>query len=154
MTYEITNGWIVGKLPGPNVYLIPVKHFPQEPYVRRQRNNPLLFLHTSETNGYVEELRFPTEFQVGEDVIGQHRPLWARGAAVYEHDHDLLQIEIVCFSMLYRFLPKSSSLPPLIGLMALLHRRGFVQTALRRPERWPVLLDRLPAAVETYYRRH
>lgn len=57
-------------------------------------------LHTTETHGYVERLRFPTEFQVGEDVIGQHRPLWARGAAVDVQDHDLLQIEIVGFSML------------------------------------------------------
>ena len=35
MTYEINNGWIVGKLPGPNGDLIPVKHFPQGPYERR-----------------------------------------------------------------------------------------------------------------------
>jgi hypothetical protein len=153
MTYEIINGWIVGKLPGPNGDLIRVKHFPQGPYERRQRNNPLLCLHTTETDGYVEDLRFPTEFQVGEDVIGQHRPLWARGAAVDEHDHDLLQIEIVGFSKLDRWLPKPSSLPPLVALMALLHRRGFVVTALRRPKRWPVPLDRLPAAVDTYYRR-
>ena len=111
MTYEIINGWIVGKLPGPNGDLIPVKHFPQGPYERRQRNNPLLCLHTTETDGYVEDLRFPTEFQVGEDVIGQHRPLWARGAGVDEHDHDLLQIEIVGFSKLDRWLPKPSSLP-------------------------------------------
>lgn len=38
--------------------------------------------------------------------------------------------------------------------MALLHRRGFVATWLRRPDRWPTRLDRLPAAVDTYYRRH
>ena len=95
----------------------------------------------------------PDEFQVGEDVIGQHRPLWARGAAVDEHDHDLLQIEIVGFSKLDRWLPKPSSLSPLVALLALLHRRGFVVTALRRPTRWPVPLDRLPAAVDTYYRR-
>src|SRR5215204_927509 len=100
MTYEIINGWIVGKLPGPDGALIPVRHFPQGPYERRQRNNPMLCLHTTETQGYVEELRFPSEFQVGEDVIGQHRPLWARGSAVDEHDHDLLQIEIVGFSKL------------------------------------------------------
>ena len=97
MTYEIINGWIVGA-PGPNGDLISVRHFPQGPYERRQRNKPLLCLHTTETDGYVEDLRFPSEFQVGEDVIGQHRPLWARGAAVDEHDHDLLQIEIVGFS--------------------------------------------------------
>ena len=99
MTYEIINGWIAGKLPGPDGALIPVRHFPQGPYERRQRNNPMLCLHTTETQGYVEELRFPSEFEVGEDVIGQHRPLWARGS-VDEHDHDLLQIEIVGFSKL------------------------------------------------------
>jgi hypothetical protein len=154
MTYEITNGWIVGKLPGPDGGLIPVKHFPQGPYDRRQRNNPLLCLHTTETHGYVEDLRFPSEFQVGEDVIGQHRPLWARGSAVDEHDQDLLQIEIVGFSRLDPWLPEPESLFPLVALMALLHRRGFVATALRRPDRWPVRLDRLPAAVDRYYRRH
>jgi hypothetical protein len=154
MTYEIINGWIVGELPGPDGGLVPVKHFPQSPYERRQRNNPLLCLHTTETHGYVEDLRFPSEFQVGEDVIGQHRPLWARGAAVDEHDHDLLQIEIVGFSKLDPWLPKPESLSPLVALMALLDRCGFVATALKRPDRWPVRIDRLPAAVDTYYRRH
>jgi hypothetical protein len=154
MTYEIINGWIVGKLPGPDGGLIPVKHFPQGPYERRQRNNPLLCLHTTETQGYVEDLRFPSEFQVGEDVIGQHRPLWARGSAVDEHDHDLLQIEVVGFSKLDPWVPNPESLSPLVALMALLDRRGFVATALKRPDRWPVRLDRLPAAVDTYYRRH
>ena len=154
MTYEIINGWIVGKLRGPNGRLIRVKHFPQGPYERRRRNRPRLCLHTTQTPGYVERLRFPTEFQVGEHVIGQHRPLWARGAATDEHDHDLLQIEIVGFSGLDRWLPGPASLPPLVALMALLHRRRFVATSLRRPDRWPIRLDRLPAAVDTYYRRH
>jgi hypothetical protein len=72
---------------------------------------------------------------------------------VDEHDHDLLQIEIVEFSKLDPWLPKPSSLIPLVTLMALLHRRGFVATGLRRPDRWPLRLDRLPAAVDTYYRR-
>src|SRR6266540_2343419 len=135
MTYEIINGWIVGKLPGPDGVLIPIRHFPQSPYERRQRNNPLLCLHTTETDGYVEDLRFPSEFQVGEDVIGQHRPLWARGSAVDEHDHDLLQIEIVGFSKLDPWLPEPESLFPLVALMAFLHRRGFVATALRGPAR-------------------
>lgn len=154
MTYEIINGWIMGQLRGPNDDLIPVKHFPQGPYERRRRKHPRVCLHTTETRGYVTDLRFPTEFQVGEHVIGQHRPLWARGAAVDEHDHDLLQIEIVGFSRLDRWLPNPPSLNPLVALMALLQRRGFVVTALQRPERWPVRLDRLPAAVDTYYRRH
>lgn len=154
MTYEIINGWVVGKLRGPDGELIPVKHFPQGPYERRRRNQPLLCLHTTETHGYVENLRFPTEFQVGEGVIGQHRPLWARGSAVDEHDHDLLQIEIVESSRLDPWLPQSESLRPLVALLALLHRRGLVATALRRPGRWPIRLDRLPAAADTYYRRH
>ncbi|MGH2528850.1 MAG: hypothetical protein ACRDH0_05890, partial [Actinomycetota bacterium] len=82
MTYEIDAGWITGKLPGPDGDLIPVKHFPQGPYYRRQRANPILCLHTTETDGYVENLRYPSEFQVGEGIIGQHKPLWARGEAV------------------------------------------------------------------------
>ncbi|HEX6332016.1 MAG TPA: hypothetical protein VF129_12135 [Actinomycetota bacterium] len=154
MTYEIRNGWIVGQLPGPNGSQIRVKHFPQGPFERRRRVNPRLCLHTTETSGYVKKLRFPTEFQVGEGIIGQHRPLWARGEAVDIHDHDLLQIEIVEFSRLNRWLPKPSSLNPLVALLALLHRRHFVSTALRRPERWPTVLDQLPAAVDAYYRRH
>jgi hypothetical protein len=153
MAYEIVNGWVVGTLPGPNGASVPVKHFPQGPYERRRRNNPRLCLHTTETVGYVEHLRFPTEFQVGESVIGQHRPLWARGAAVDVHDHDLLQVEIVGFSRLDRWLPGPRSLDPLVALMGLLHRRGFVATGLRRPDHWPIELDRLPAAVDTYYRR-
>src|SRR5687768_15675012 len=79
----------------------------------------------------------PSEFQVGEEVIGQHQPLWARGSAVDEHDHDLLQIEIVEFSKLDPWLPKASSLIPLVALMALLHRRGFVARALQRPNGGP-----------------
>lgn len=31
-----------GELPGPNETLIEVKHFPQGPYERRRRNDPLL----------------------------------------------------------------------------------------------------------------
>jgi hypothetical protein len=154
MTYEIRNGWVIGQLPGPNGSQVRVKHFPQRPYERRRRESPRLCLHTTQTSGYVVNLRFPSEFQVGEDVIGQHRPLWARGAAVDEHDHDLLQIEIVEFSRLDRWLPKPSSLTPLVALLAFLHRRDFVATALRRPEPWPIVLDQLPAAVDTYYRRH
>jgi hypothetical protein len=153
VTYEINNGWIIGKLPGLDGTSVPVKHFPQGPYERRRRMNPLLCLHTTETNGYVERLRYPSEFQVGEDVIGQHRPLWARGSAVDEQDHDLLQIEIVAFSKLDPWMPKPTSLRPLVALMALLHRRDFVAATLKRPARWPVRLDRLPAALDTYYRR-
>jgi hypothetical protein len=153
MTYEIVNGWIVGELRGPEGAPVEVRHFPQGPYERRRRNHPLLCLHTTETDGYVEHLRFPSEFQVGQGVIGQHRPLWARGAAVDEHDHDLLQVEIVGFSDLDPWLPDPLSLDPLVALMALLHRRNLVATALRRPPQWPLVLDRLPAAVETYYRR-
>jgi hypothetical protein len=154
MTYEIINGWIVGELRGPGGASVEVRHFPQGPYERRERNRPLLCLHTTQTEGYVEHLRFPSEFQVGQGVIGQHRPLWARGSAVDEHDHDLLQVEIVGFSELDPWLPEPSSLDPLVALLALLHRRGLVTTALERPAQWPLRLDRLPAATEAYYRRH
>jgi hypothetical protein len=39
--------------------------------------------------------------------------------------------------------------------MAFLHRRGLVNTALKRPDRqsWPLQVDRLPAATDDYYRR-
>src|SRR4029434_4382459 len=110
MTYEIVNGWIVGKLPGPDGGLVPVRHFPPGPYERRQPHTSALCVHPTETQVYVEDLRFPSEFQVGEDVIGQHRPLWARGSAVDEHDHDLLQIEIAGLSKLDPGLPKRARL--------------------------------------------
>jgi len=89
MTYEIINGWIVGKLPGQDGELIPVKHFPQGPYERRQRNNPLLCLHTTETHGYVVDLRFPTEFQVSEassantDRCGQEVRRWTNMTMIF-----------------------------------------------------------------------
>jgi len=62
--------------------------------------------------------------------------------------------KLVGFSRLDPWLPEPESLFPLVALLALLHRRDFVATALKRPDRWPVRLDRLPAAVDTYYRRH
>lgn len=156
MTYEIRDGWIEGKLRGMNGVLVRVKHFPQGPYDRRNREHPRICLHTTETHGYVENLRFPSEFQVGEGVIGQHKPLWARGEAVDELDEQVLQIEIVGRSRLEVWLPDDSSLQPLVALLAFLHRRNFVATALDRPSeaRWPLELDRLPAAVDSYYRRH
>jgi hypothetical protein len=101
----------------------------------------------------VERLQYPSEFQVGEGIVGQHKPLWAKGESVDTEDENLLQVEIVGRSQLALWLPKPSSLNPLVALMALLHRRGFVATALRRPDSWPVRVDRLPAAVESYYRR-
>jgi hypothetical protein len=156
VTYEIRNGWIEGKLRGLNGDLFPVKHFPQGPYDRRQRGHPRLCLHTTETGGYVQNLRFPSEFQVGEGIIGQHKPLWARGEAVDELDEQVLQVEIVGRSQLGVWLPRPTSLNPLVALLALLHRRHFVATAQVRPSenRWPLELDRLPASVASYYRRH
>jgi hypothetical protein len=156
MTYEIENGWIHGNLPGLDGELIPVRHFPQGPYERRRNDHPNLCLHTTETDAYVEHLLYPSEFQVGEGIIGQHRPIWARGAAVDTRDHDLVQIEIVGRSKLDVWLPGPLSLRPLVALMAFLHKRDIVRTAVARPtsyERWPVQLDRLPAAVDWYYRR-
>jgi hypothetical protein len=146
VTYEIRNGWVEGKLRGLNGDLFPVKHFPQGPYDRRQRGHPRLCLHTTETGGYVQNLRFPSEFQVGEGIIGQHKPLWARGEAVDELDEQVLQVEIVGRSQLGVWLPRPTSLNPLVALLALLHRRHFVATARVRPSenRWPLELDRLP----------
>jgi hypothetical protein len=66
-----------------------------------------------------------------------------------------VQIEIQADSRIDVWLLQRDILDALVALMAFLHRRGLVNTALRRPDgqSWPLRVDRLPAATDDYYRR-
>jgi len=156
MTYNLANGWLSGTLPGPGGKEYPIKHFPQGPNNALAQVKPNLVLHTTETDGYIANLQYPSQWQVGEGIIGQHKPLWARGEALRgdtTNDPYCIQIEIVGRSQLDPWLPKPESLGPLVALMAFLHKRQIVKTALARPTNWADKLDRGPQAVSTYYRR-
>lgn len=156
MTVSIVDGWMTGSLPGP-AGDVPVKRFAQGPYIRLATGTPNLVLHTTETAGYVEHLEYPSQFQVGEGFIGQHRPLWAKGEALRgdtTNDPYAMQIEIVGYSKLDVWLPGPLSLQPLVALVAFLHDRGLIKVGVKRPADWPTRLDRGPQAVESYYRRN
>ena len=117
-------------------------------------DNPDLCLHTTETSGYVTTLEFPSNFQCGGGVIGQHIKLGLSGDAVFTEDDVLMQIEMVGRSQLARWLPQESTLGPTVALVAWLHRTGRIRTGLKRPNpNWPVVLDRGPQASVDYYRR-
>lgn len=160
MTYELVNGWVYGSLRGPNGRLIPVRRFPQPPFDRRADRRPDLVLHTTEVaDHYIPALRYPAEWQVGiyrgDLIIGQHKPIWARGEATDEQDRYAVQVEIQARSRIEVWVPAREILDGLAALMAFLDRRGIVNTARKRPDGqdWPLRVDRLPAASEDYYRR-
>src|ERR687892_287886 len=160
MPHELIDGWLYGRLRGPKGRLIPVRRFPQPPFYRRQDARPDLVQHTTQVaEHYIPIRRYPTEWQVGiyqgQVIIGQHKPTWARGEATDEQDHHAVQIEIQADSRIAVWLPRRDILDALVALMAFLHRRGLVNTALKRPDHqsWPLRVDRLPAATDDYYRR-
>lgn len=154
MVLEVRDGWMFGSLRddvGRDWPIVRHKQASRGPTV----SFPDLCLHTTETDGYVEELEFPSQFQVGEGKIGQHIRLGLQGDAVLEHDSEVVGIEMVGRSQLHRWLPAESTLGPCIALVAWLHRSGKIRTGLERPNPdWPVVLDRMPAADTSYYRRH
>lgn len=119
---------------------------------------PDLCLHTTETDTYLATLEFPSQWQTGQGVIGQHIKLGLSGDAVNLHDNVLQQIEMVGRSeghVSAKWLPKESTLGPTVALVAWLHRTGRIRTGLKRPNpKWPVVLDRGPQAVTSYYRRN
>ena len=152
---EIRDGWCSGSLPDDTGREWPVRQFRQEsargPLVV---GVPNLILHTTETDGYIEQLRFPSQWQVGQGQIGQHIRLGLAGDAVNEWDRFACQIEIVGRSQVERWLPGEQSLGPLVALVAWLHRTGRIRTGLKRPtQAWPIHVDQLPAATTAYYRR-
>jgi hypothetical protein len=156
MSAIITDGWVSGTLPGPGGREYQIKRFAQGPYYSLAQVKPNLVLHTTETDGYVEHLQYPSQWQVGEGIIGQHRPLWAKGEALKgdtTNDPYAMQIEIVGRSQLELWLPKPASLGPLVALMAFFQERGLVKSAVTRPTNWADKLDRGPQATSSYYRR-
>jgi hypothetical protein len=153
---EITDGWLSGRLRDDAGKAWPIKQFRQDsargPLAT---DKPDLCLHTTETDGYVESLQYPSQWQCGEGVIGQHIRLNLAGDAVNTNDLVLQQIEMVGRCKLAKWLPDEPTLGPTVALVAWLHRTGRIRTGLSRPNAaWPVVLDRGPQATTTYYRRH
>jgi hypothetical protein len=164
MTYEVRDGWIHGELPGPNgdVQVIRSPRDDKKPWKRLQKNPPNLCLHTTEGSTTLGERYktwdFPPNFACGDGTIVQLFPLGFASHAVDTKDEFLLQVELA-----YRvadhapdkvYLPPPTTLDPLVALTAFLHDQKHITTGLKRPNsRWPLGLDRLPAAKDTYYRR-
>lgn len=155
MAVTITDGWLSGSLPDDTGREWPIRQF-RQPSSRGPLNAaiPNLILHTTETSGYVESLKFPSQWQCGEGIIGQHIKLGLAGDAVNEWDAYAQQIEMVGRSQLGLWLPQESTLGPVVALTAWLHSKSLIKSGLRRPADWPHVLDQLPAAVPGYYRRH
>lgn len=156
MTATVKNGVLVGTLKDDKGVAWPVKaHLQTSARGAMATNRPNLCLHTTETDGYVTVLQFPSNFQTGDGVIGQHIRLGMAGDAVFDHDNVLMQIEMVGRSQQAKWLPKESTLGPTVALVAWLHRTGRIKTGTARPNAdWPVVLDKGPQAVESYYRRN
>lgn len=157
MTVEIRDGWLYGSLKDDKGHEWPIKRF-RQPAARGRLTveTPNLCLHTTETDGYVETLRVPSQWQCGQGIIGQHIELGYAGDAVYTYDGLLQQIEMVGRSKLERWMPDEPTLGPVVALTAWLHKTGRIKTGLERPANLaglPVKLDRGPQAVESYYRR-
>lgn len=155
MTVQIVDGWLHGSLPDDTGKEWPILRFNQT----SSGQGPLavavpnLVLHTTETDGYVENLKFPSQFQCGEGVIGQHIKLGQSGDALRTWDRHCRDIEMVGRSQVGIWLPRESTLGPVVALTAWLHQTDRIKTGLKRPADWPLHVDQLPAAVEGYYRR-
>jgi hypothetical protein len=158
MTAEIRDGWLFGELEDDTGRAWPIERFPQ-PSARGPlaAGTPELILHTTETwPNYVGWLGYPSQWQCGEGMIGQHIKLGLSGDSVNEWDRYAQQIEMVADSKLFLWLPAESTLGPTIAITAWLHRTFRIRTGLSRPngQDWPLVLDRGPQASEPYYRRH
>ncbi len=156
MTVTNVGGWLTGSLPDDTGREWPVVQRRQES-ARGPLQVPVpnLILHTTETDRYLDVLRFPSQWQCGEGQIGQHIRLGLAGDAVNDWDTHAQQIEMVGRSQVGRWLPEEATTGPTVALTAWLHDQGLIKTGLKRPtQAWPVSVDQLPAAVESYYRRH
>jgi hypothetical protein len=155
MTVEIRDGWLHGSLPDDTGKEWPIVRHPQTSARGPLATDvPNLILHTTETDGYVETLKFPSQWQCGEEKIGQHIKLGLAGDSVNTWDGHAQQIEMVGRSRLERWLPREETLGPVVALTAWLHKTDRIKTGLKRPALWPVVLDKGPQAVTSYYRRH
>jgi hypothetical protein len=158
---RVESGWILGSLPGPEGSEYTVEHVKRTSPAPRTllRKPPNLALHTTETDGLGNmpaEHDFPPNAWVGDHRIVQCYQVDQGGHSTDEQDSFFFQIEIVGRSQTGRWLPADSSLYPLVALVAFLHDNKLVATALKRPPRLrevPTVIDRLPAAEDTYYRR-
>lgn len=153
MGVKIVDGWLVGFLADDKGREYEIKRFPQGDTGPLAVARPNLVLHTTETDGYIEQLRFPSQFQCGEGIIGQHIPLGRAGDAVRDWDRFNYGIELVGRSQIGVWLPGEGTTGPAVALTAWLHETKRIKTGLARPRDWPLHVDRLPAAVESYYRR-
>lgn len=156
MAVTIKDGWVSGTLQDDTGKAWPVRQHRQGTSRGAMVAHPDLCLHTTETDGYVETLRYPSNWQTGEGKIGQHIRLGLAGDSVNDHDQDLNQIEMVARTRASKWVPAEATLGPTVALVAWLHRTGRIRTGLERPRPfnvWPVVVDRGPQAVETYYRR-
>ena len=154
MTVKITDGWLTGSLPDDTGREWPViQHRQVSSRGQLNPGTPNLILHTTETSAYIDQLRFPSQWQCGEGKIGQHIRLGLAGDAVNTWDNFAQQIEMVGRSQLDKWLPAEATLGPTVALTAWLHEEGLIKTGLKRPATWPVILDRGPQAVISYYRR-
>ena len=153
MTATITAGWLYGSLPDDKGREWPVARAPQRS-TGNQHAVVDLVLHTTETDHLVPVLKYPSNFQCGDGKIQQHIRLEESGDAVLTYDRDCIGIEMVSRSRLTRWLPAESTLGPTVALVAWLHNEGHIRSGVTRPNlSWPVILDKLPAAVTSYYRR-
>jgi hypothetical protein len=154
MSVDIRDGWLFGSLPDDTGREWPIVLHPQA-----SARGPLatlvpnLILHTTETAGYVDTLKYPSQWQCGEGVIGQHIKLGLAGDAVNNWDSYAQQIEMVGRSSLGLWLPDEQTLGPTVALVAWLHQTNRIKTGITRPTFWPTILDKGPQAVTTYYRR-
>jgi len=169
VTFEVRDGWIHGELPGPNgpVEVIRFPRVDMKPWSKLIKVPPNLCLHTTEGSTTLGEKYkgwdFPPNFACGDGHIVQLFPLGFASKAVDTKDGHLMQVELAfrvgegdggLGSATKIYLPPRSTLDPLVALVAFLHKEKLITTGLRRPNPdWPVSLDRLPAAKDTYYRR-
>lgn len=152
--------WLPDGIPGPKGPVKVVKSpRTDQSRVRLTKNPPNLVLHTTEGGSSLGQAYktwdYPPQFAVGDGKIVQLFPTWAQGESVDTEDALAMQVEIAADCRIEKWLPAPSSLEPLVALVAFLHREKLITTGLKRPDGqdWPIAVDRLPAAVDTYYRR-
>lgn len=154
MSVQIVGGWLTGSLPDDSGHeWTVVQHRQASARGPLKAGAPNLILHTTETDRYLPSLKYPSQWQCGDGQIGQHIQLGLAGDAVNNWDLYAQQIEMVGRSRVERWLPAEVTLGPVVALVAWLHRQKLIKTGLKRPKLWPVVVDQLPAAVPTYYRR-
>ena len=164
MTYEVREGWIHGELPGPKgpIEVVVSPRNDMKPWTRLEKDPPNLCLHTTEGCTTLGERykawEVPPNFACGDGKIVQLFPLGFASKAVDTKDGFLLQVELAYtvadHAATKVYLPPPSTLDPLVALTAFLHEEKLITTGLKRPNPdWPLALDRLPAAKDSYYRR-